>query len=88
MTEDKKSTLYVVTNHGQDVESAHGPFDAIIKKFGLAPMIDIFNDILKMLASSLHGYTGLVVLQNLTTQMVEWLETMMAKFSGFKTKAS
>ena len=43
----KKNPLYVVTNEGKDVETADNFWDAMVKKFNLAPLMEVLDFLLQ-----------------------------------------
>ena len=74
MSTKAKNPLFVVTNHGQDVEQAEGLFDAMIKKLGLEPLLEIFDEILEQLISACGNYGMIQVLSEWLEQVTEFLE--------------
>ncbi|EQC50892.1 hypothetical protein [Bacteriovorax sp. DB6_IX] len=78
----KKNPLYVVTNDGKDVEQAEGFFDAIIKKFGLEPFIQVFNSILSLLSDQVGNYGFFLFLQEFVDQVVENLEELKGRIGS------
>ena len=77
MSTKAKNPLFVVTNDGQDVEQADGIFDAIIKKLGLEPLIEILNDTLEQMIASCSSYAMIEVLSNLLEDITESLEKLI-----------
>lgn len=69
-----KNPLYVVTNNGKDVEQVANFFEVIVKKLGLGPVIDIFNELLKSLFEQVNSYAMLLVIQ-------EFIDNLVAKIT-------
>ncbi|MDD0853062.1 hypothetical protein HBN50_08140 [Halobacteriovorax sp. GB3] len=69
-----KNPLYVVTNNGKDVEQVANFFEVIVKKLGLGPIIDIFNELLKSLFEQVNSYAMLLVIQ-------EFIDNLVAKIT-------
>ncbi|OIQ16401.1 MAG: hypothetical protein BM556_14760 [Bacteriovorax sp. MedPE-SWde] len=78
----KKNPLYVVTNDGKDVEQAEGMFDAVIKRFGLEPLMELFKSVLSMLSSQVGNYGFFLFLQEFVDEIVDSLEDIKAKIGA------
>ena len=85
-----KNPLFVVTNHGQDVEMAESWLDAVVKKFNLEPIVSFLNIILEMLLAQVSSFAMFQVLQTFLDELVETLDQVVKKvdpvlaFSIFK----
>ncbi|GEM_PF-1299086 len=73
----KKNPLFVVTNNGQDVESAESFIDALVKKFGLAPIIEFMNTIIQMIMEQVGGMVALELIRGFLDEMVDALEKLL-----------
>lgn len=73
----KKNPLFVVTNNGQDVEEASGLFDAFIKKFGLAPVLEFLENIFQMILAQVSSYPMLVAFQKFLDEFIIRLEQLI-----------
>lgn len=71
-----KNPLYVVkeTKKGSVVEEADGLFDLIVKKFGLAPALDVLGSLFESLLKMASNYAMFVVVK-------DFIDQLMAKFS-------
>lgn len=74
MSTKAKNPLFVVTNDGQDVEQASGAFDALIKKLGLEPLLEVFDEILEQLIAICSNYKMIEVLSEFLEEVVASLE--------------
>jgi hypothetical protein len=74
-----KSTnpLFVVTNNGQDVEEAEGLVDALIKKFGLGPIIEFMNTIIQMIMEQVGGMVALELVRGIMDEFIDALERLL-----------
>ena len=79
----QKNPLYVVTNQGQDVETAAGALDALLKKTGLAPFVDpllkLLQDWLKEMFSMVYSYAWLVAINDFLTHWLRQMELLLAR---------
>ncbi len=75
MKKKNQNPLYVVK--GDQVEAAENFLDLIIKKFNLAPIIEILTNILKMLLDNVKTYSAFVVAK-------EFLDFLVSKLELFK----
>jgi hypothetical protein len=75
----KKNPLYVVTNDGKDVEQAEGFVDAIVKRFGLEPVMELLQSLLGMLSDQVGNYGFFLFLQ-------EFVDTLVANLEDIKNK--
>jgi len=71
-----KNPLFVITGNG-DVEQANDFFDALVKKYGLAPLIEIFNSIFDFIVDNVKGHQAVVFLNTFLDEFVSFLETML-----------
>lgn len=55
----KKNPLYVVTNEGKDVETAENFWDAIVKRFNLAPLLEVAEFLLQAMMKYVQSYAML-----------------------------
>lgn len=74
---NKKNPLFVVTNNGQDVEQAESFFDALIKKFGLAPLVEFMNTVIQMIMEQVGGMVALELIRGFLDEMVDALEKLL-----------
>jgi hypothetical protein len=72
----KKNPLYVVTNKGKDIEQADGVWDALVKKFHLAPVIEFFQMIFDFLLAKVNSYAWFVVIKQKIDELVESLNKL------------
>jgi hypothetical protein len=70
-----KNPLYVVKD--KNVEEANGPLDFLIKKFNLAPVINILNMLLELLMEQVNTYP-------LFKAFKEFFDLIVAKLELFK----
>jgi hypothetical protein len=75
----KKNPLYVVTNNGQDVETADSLIDLVIKKFGLEPVIEMLQSLLSMLSDQVGNYGFFLFLQQLIDGIVAFFRSIYEK---------
>ncbi|MDC1174952.1 hypothetical protein OAT67_06140 [Bacteriovoracaceae bacterium] len=73
----KKNPLFVVTNNGQDVEEATNMLDALIKRLGLEPAIEIFEQILEFLLSQVKSYAAFEQAKKYVDDLVDLLEKIL-----------
>ena len=69
--------LFVVTNQGKDIEQAEGFIDALIKKYGLKPMLELFNSLIVLITENLKGHTAVLILSGLIDDFVDALESLL-----------
>ena len=74
---NKKNPLFVVTNNGQDVQEAEGLFDAMVKSFGLAPLIEFINTILQMISEQVGGTVALELARGFLDEVINILEKLL-----------
>ena len=67
----KKNPLFVVTNKGKDVEQASDFLDVLIKKFNLAPVIEILKVFMTMLSENVKNYPMFLVVKNLLQKVLD-----------------
>lgn len=73
-----KNPLYVVK--GKDVQEANSVFDLVIKKLNLEPVIQILQNILKMLLEQVQSYP---MLKFVEAYMAEVISKIMALGKNF-----
>lgn len=78
-----KNPLYVVTNDGKDVESAHGLFEMLIKKFGLEPVMEMVKSLIDSLPGFSGNYGAFLFLQDLIDRFVAFIESIKEKVVMF-----
>ena len=78
----RKNPLFVVTNKGKDVEQASDFFDVLIKKFNLAPVIEILKVFMKMLSENVKNYPMFLVVKNLFDKYMALLTPFLSSM-GF-----
>ena len=76
---NKKNPLYVVTNEGKDVETAESIWDAVVKKFNLQPVIDLFMVLVELIAKQINSYAALTWLNEELTKFNEELDRLLKK---------
>jgi hypothetical protein len=78
-----KNPLYVVTEKGKTVQAATGPWDAIIKRFGMAPYLQMLQDFLNFILKNLVAHAGV---DKVLGQVQAWLgqfETLLRQLMPF-----
>lgn len=75
----KRNPLFVVTNNGQDVESADNFLDAFAKKLGLTPVVEFFETIFQMIIDNVTSYAALVALKDFLDDLLEEVITIQEK---------
>ena len=73
-----KNPLYVVK--GKDVFEANSVFDLVVKKLNLEPMVQIIQNILKMLLEQIQSYP---MLKFVEAYMAEVISKVMALGKNF-----
>lgn len=68
-----KNPLYVVK--GKDVHEASGLFDLVIKKFNLEPVVQIIQNLLKMLLEQVKNWPSFIAVKNI-------VDELLAKYMG------
>lgn len=76
---NKKNPLYVVTNEGKDVETAESIWDAVVKKFNLQPVIDLFMVLVELIAKQINSYAALAWLNEELTKFNDELDRLLKK---------
>ena len=74
----KKNPLYVVKK--DHVEQADHFLDLLIKKFNLAPLVELFQSMLQMLAENIRSYAMVKVVED----FLEFLIQKLKMFQKFK----
>jgi len=69
--------LFVVTNNGQDVEEAESMIDALIKKFGLGPILEFFETVIQMIMEQVGGMVALELVRGVLDELVDVLERIL-----------
>ena len=72
-----KNPLYVVTHRGKTVQEAKGPWDAMVKKWGLEPVLEVLKQLLNFMLGLAQNYAMFQVIQ-------DFLNRMIAEFNKFK----
>jgi len=75
--ENKNNPLFVVTNNGQDVEQAETFFDALIKKFGLQPLVEFINTIIEMIMEQVGGMVALELIRGFLDEVIDAMERLL-----------
>ena len=65
----RKNPLYVVTNNGKDVERVRSLWDALVKKFGIGPLVEFINIMLQQLFALVTSYPMLVAVNRYLNQL-------------------
>lgn len=73
-----KNPLYVVK--GKEVEEATGLMDLVIKKFNLEPVIQIIQNILKMLMEQVKTWESFIAVKNFVDEMIVNYFAMIKRF--------
>ncbi|MBT3236709.1 MAG: hypothetical protein HN353_12205 [Bdellovibrionales bacterium] len=74
----RKNPLYVVTNNGKDVERVRSLWDALVKKFGIGPLVEFINIMLQQLFALVTSYPMLVAVNRYLNQLFEQLQGLFA----------
>lgn len=69
--------LFIVTNKGQDVEQAEGLLDAMIKKYGIKPLIDLFSMLIDFIVANVKGHAAFTIVSGLVDDFVDGLESLL-----------
>lgn len=78
-----KNPLYVVTNDGKDVESAHGFIEMLVKKFGLEPVMVMIKSLIDSLPGFSGNYGAFLFLQDMIDKFVAFVESIKEKVLMF-----
>jgi len=78
-----KNPLYVVTNKGRDVESALGHLDALIIKLGLRPVLDFFDDMLKIVLEQVQNYAMFLAIKQFIDDLIQKISAHMHRAESF-----
>ncbi len=73
-----KNPLYVVK--GKDVQEASSIVDLVIKKFNLEPVIQVIQNILKMLLEQVKNYPTFVAVKAYIDEMIVKYFALIQKF--------
>ena len=76
---NNESSLYVVTNHGQDVEKVQNFFELVVKKFGIGPLVNYLNRIIGDVLSEANSYPAIVAINRFLAIIVQSIEDLLAK---------
>ncbi len=84
-----KNPLYVVkdTKKGSVVEEASGLFDLIVKKFGLAPAIEILGSLFESLVKMASNYAMFVVVKDFIDQLMAKISLVMGPIMGARSES-
>lgn len=69
--------LFIVTNKGQDVEQAQGLLDAMIKKYGIKPIIDLFSIMIDFVTEQIKGHIVFEIVSGLIDDFIDALESLL-----------
>ena len=69
-----KNPLYVVK--GKDVMEAHSIFDLVVKKFNLAPAINLLTNIFNLLMEQVQNYAMFQAVKNFIDQMIQKMQDL------------
>lgn len=80
----KKNPLYVVTNgkKGSVVEEASGLIDLVIKKFNLAPALEILRALIEQLMGMVTSYAMFEVVKKTFDDLMAQLTMILTPFMG------
>lgn len=80
----KKNPLYVVKNgkKGSVVEEASGLIDLVIKKFNLAPALEILRGLFEQLMSMVTSYAMFEVVKKTFDDLIAQLNILLAPVLG------
>ncbi len=78
-----KNPLFVVSNKGMDVEEATGLFDALVKRFGLGPWVELLNSYIETFLMMASNYGAFVALKKYIDQVVDLIEELIKKVDPF-----
>lgn len=83
-TATKKGTnpLYVVTKGGRVVEEAHGFVDALVKKMGLAPALNLLENLAKLALENIKTLSALEAFNKWYSQILEELQRRIAQIEA------
>lgn len=73
-----KNPLYVVK--GKDVQEASSIFDLVVKKFNLEPVIQVIQNILKMLLEQVKSYPMFVAVKQYIDDFIVKYFALIQKF--------
>lgn len=73
-----KNPLYVVK--GKDVQEASGVFDLVMKKFNLEPVVQMIQNLLKMILENIKSYPTFVAMKNFLDELVVRYFGLVKKF--------
>lgn len=77
----QKNPLYVVK--GKDVEQASSFLDLVIKKLNLAPLIQIFENILKLLWAQAQSFALVVAVKKILEDLIHRIQELGKKLGAF-----
>ena len=72
----QKNPLFVVSGNG-DVEEASDFLDAIIKKYGLKPVLDVFNIVIEFIIENMKGHQAFILINTFLEEFIEGLENIL-----------
>jgi hypothetical protein len=73
-----KNPLYVIK--GKDVLEARNFFDLVLKKFNLEPVVQILQNILKMLLDNIKSYPTFISMKNTIDEVMAKLMVLAEKY--------
>ena len=74
----QKNPLYVVK--GKDVQEAKNMMDLVIKKFNLGPVIQVLQNILKMILDNIKDYPTFQAMKSFLDELVVKYFVLVKKF--------
>lgn len=78
----KKNPLYVVTKSkkGSVVEEASGLLDLLIKKFNLAPVVQILQALMESLLAQVNSYAMFMSIKKVIDDLLDQVMALVAPF--------
>ena len=73
----RKNPLYVVSQKGNVVEEASGSLDFIVKRLGLAPLINMIKSLFEKLVSMVQNYATLIGVREIIDNISENIEVLV-----------
>ena len=72
----QKNPLFVVSCNG-DVEEASDFLDAIIKKYGLKPIMEAFNIVIDFIIENMKGHQAFILINGFLEEFIKGLENIL-----------
>jgi len=82
----EKNPLYVVK--GKTVLEAKGVFDAIVKKLGLEPAIDMLKNVVEMLLKQVTNYHTFILIKQVVDELLAKVIALAQKFTHPSTNGA